>query len=150
IFRKVLLVFIIHSQLVAFRTKATGPEKERSQNQTGSHSEAVGFRIKNDRYQRLKDKDRVELQASEPRFRRSERTANECGKAQLYARIELVERGEPVLRHVCSLANVAVVEVAQYRFALDEDAGVSELQITLFLQASYISFSPISTTIMRV
>ena len=53
-------------------------------------------------------------------------------------------------RDVRPLANIAVVEVAQHRLALNVDAGVSELQITFFLQATNSSFSPISAPVMRV
>src|SRR5579871_903794 len=55
-----------------------------------------------------------------------------------------------MLRDVRPLANVAVVEIAQHRLALDVHAGISELEVSFLLQTADCSFSPISAAIVRI
>ena len=62
----------------------------------------------------------------------------------------MVEGDEPVLRDIRSLANIAVIEVAQYSLALDVDAGISKLQVTFFLQTADGSLSPVSAPLIRI
>ena len=55
-----------------------------------------------------------------------------------------------MLRDIRSLANIAVIEVAQYSLALDVDAGISELQVTFVLQTADGSLSPVSAPLIRM
>jgi hypothetical protein len=96
------------------------------------------------------DINRVELQARQPGLTRRQRTANQSREAQLHAPIELIERIESMLRHICPLAEFAVVEVAENRFPFDVNMRVPKLQVTLLLQATDPAFSPITAPLTRV
>src|ERR1700726_2510028 len=92
----------------------------------------------------------VKLQTREPGLLCPQRTADQSGEAQLHVTVKLVESIEAVLRDIRSLANIAVIEVAEHCFAFDVDAGVSDLPVPFLLQSADSPFGPVSAPLIRV
>src|SRR5882672_673183 len=103
---------------------------------------------------RLELVDDVELQALQPRLRRSaggdmpvERATDQTGEGQLNVLIGLVEDFDAVLANVAVLAQVAEVEGAHDSFAFDEHARVGELEILGFREAADAALEPIAAAL---
>ena len=94
------------------------------------------------------DVDRVELQSCQPGLCARQWTTDQCGRAQLHAAIELVETINSMLCDIRSLPDVAVVEVAEHRFALDVNPRITDLPIAFLLQTAHPALRPVSAALV--